>query len=129
VYGSPEVDGARAKTRSDVFELLCSLGFRQKEARHLVDRVRPHMGAETGTEAALKMALAEAHLPGVREAPAPYAPSHGPRLAPTRALGHRKDRDLSGVREAPAPYAPSHAPRLAPTWGLGHARDVPGSAR
>jgi hypothetical protein len=112
-YGSPKVDGARAKTLSDVFELLCSLGFRQKEARHLVDRVRPHVGAETGTEAALKMALAEAHVPGVREAPAPYAPIHADRPAPTWGLGRRFR------------WSPRETPRVTP-WR--DSRATPGDA-
>jgi hypothetical protein len=47
------------------------------------------VGAETGTEAALKMALAEAHVPGVREAPARYAPIRAARLAPPWGLGAR----------------------------------------
>ena len=53
---------------ADVQSGLVNLGFKIKEARRIVDGIRPRVGAATPLEAALRMALRYAHLGTAEEA-------------------------------------------------------------
>ena len=57
-----------AATLADVHSGLVNLGFKIKEARRIVDAIRPRVGAATPLKAALRMALRYAHLGTAAEA-------------------------------------------------------------
>jgi hypothetical protein len=63
-YGSPSVSPAAAAARATAFRALCSLGFREGEARRALERLSPHVGHEASAEAVLRLALAELTHPG-----------------------------------------------------------------
>ncbi len=58
-YGSPRVSPGAAVARATAFRALCSLGFREGEARRALERTTTHVGHEESAEAVLRMALAE----------------------------------------------------------------------
>lgn len=83
-YGSPKVEPKKARVLAEVFQMLRALSFREKEARRLVDQARPHVGAETTAEQALRIALRSVPLTGgVREPTARYGEGWSQRTAPT----------------------------------------------
>ena len=58
VYGNlAEADAHRAKVLADVHVTLCTMGFKDREARKLTDAVCPRAGANLGFEEALRAAL------------------------------------------------------------------------
>ncbi|MEQ8892915.1 MAG: hypothetical protein RID93_35025, partial [Sandaracinaceae bacterium] len=72
-YGSPKVEPKKARVLAEVFQMLKALSFKEKEARRLVDQARPHVGAETTAEQALRVALRGVSIgSGVREELAEY---------------------------------------------------------
>ena len=67
-YRSVHARADRSEVMSRVFQALTGLGFRESEARTLVDAVRESAGGRDGVEAVLKAALKEAAMPScVRE--------------------------------------------------------------
>jgi hypothetical protein len=73
-YGSPRNDAALAGVLGEVFGMLCAMGFRQKEARSMIDAARRDLSPEAGLEAAMRRALTASSFVGVREDRAFYAP-------------------------------------------------------
>lgn len=74
-YGAPAVSPARASVLATVFELLVGMGWKQRQAQSLLDRVRPHVGEDPEVGDVLRAALREAPVSGasaVREAVAGY---------------------------------------------------------
>jgi len=57
VYGAPANPRAAAILLSDVHQALTGLGFKEREARRMVETIRPHVGAEATIEDALRRAL------------------------------------------------------------------------
>jgi hypothetical protein len=49
-YGAPQPDPARSKVLAEVFQILASMGFRQREARQMLDEAGPHVGAGVGSK-------------------------------------------------------------------------------
>jgi hypothetical protein len=62
VYGAPQPDPTRSKILSEVFQILVSMGFRQREARQMLDASGPHVGDGVGVEAALRTVLRQARV-------------------------------------------------------------------
>jgi hypothetical protein len=71
-YGSPRFDGASADAWAQAFSALCAMGFKQREARAMIDNARPHMRADLGMPDLLREVLRLAPVNGVREASAEY---------------------------------------------------------
>ncbi len=74
-YGSPAVSPARAGVLATVLELLVGMGWKQRQAQSMLDRVRPHVGEDPEVSEVLRAALREAPVSGasaVREAVAVY---------------------------------------------------------
>jgi hypothetical protein len=71
-YGALQPDPIRSKVLSEVFQILASMGFRQREARQMLDEASPHVGAEMGVEAALRIVLRAARVSCVAERVEPY---------------------------------------------------------
>lgn len=74
-YGSPAVSPARAAVLATVLELLVGMGWKQRQAQSMLDRVRPHVGEDPEVGEVLRAALREAPVSGanaVREAVAVY---------------------------------------------------------
>lgn len=69
-YGSPEVGARIAEVMTRSFEALTAMGYRHREARGLLDRVRVQVCATSTRETVVRAALKAA--PGVREAVAVY---------------------------------------------------------
>jgi hypothetical protein len=130
-YGSPKTDGVASKKLSDVFEILCSLGFRQTEARRMIDATRPQVGAETATEDIVRRALRHARVPGVAEARAAYLPVHAlePSGRPPRGgqIGFRQTEARQLVDAARPQVGAETATEDIVRRALRHAR-VPGVA-
>jgi hypothetical protein len=62
VYGAPQHDPNRSKILSEVFQMLVSMGFRQREARQMLDASGPHVGVGVGVEEALRTVLQQAKV-------------------------------------------------------------------
>lgn len=74
-YGEPAVEPAKAGVLATVLELLVGMGWKQREAQSMVDRVRAHVGVGASVEDALRAALQAAPVAGasvVREEVAVY---------------------------------------------------------
>jgi hypothetical protein len=71
-YGAPQPDAGRSKVLAEVFQILASMGFRQREARQMVDEGGPHVGAGVGIEEALRVVLRKARVGGMAEWVEPY---------------------------------------------------------
>ena len=74
-YGSPAVSPARASVLATVLELLVGMGWKQRQAQSMLDRIRPHVGHEPEIGEVLRAALREAPVSGasaVREPVAVY---------------------------------------------------------
>jgi hypothetical protein len=89
-YGTPEPDAGRARVLAEVFQILASMGFRQREARQMVDEAGPHVGGDVGVQEALRTVLRRARVHGLADRRAAYGevgwPRCGPRSpAPARA--------------------------------------------
>jgi hypothetical protein len=76
-YGAPEPDPARSKVLVEVFQILASMGFRQREARQMLDEASPHVGAQAGVEEALRTVLRRARVSYVAERIVPYGEAGG----------------------------------------------------
>jgi Holliday junction resolvasome RuvABC DNA-binding subunit len=61
-----------------VFGMLCAMGFRQKEARSMIDAARRDLPPDAGIEEAMRRALSASSFVGVREHRAVYAPRAPP---------------------------------------------------
>ncbi|HJL20181.1 MAG TPA: hypothetical protein RMH99_31230, partial [Sandaracinaceae bacterium LLY-WYZ-13_1] len=124
-YGSPKTDGAASRKLSDTFEILCSLGFRQSEARRMIDGARPHVGAGTATEDMVRLALRQASVPGVAEERAEYLPV---RVLKRRGVGpHVGGRGVRGG--AGSRGSSTKAGRRNASRGAGRSRRGVGSSR
>jgi hypothetical protein len=55
-----------------VFQILASMGFRQREARQMLDEASPHVGADMGVQEALRTVLRMARVSCVAERIEPY---------------------------------------------------------
>jgi hypothetical protein len=62
-YGSPRFDAAQAEALAQAFEALCSRGFRESEARAMIDAARPRVGADVVMPELLHEVLRLAPLP------------------------------------------------------------------
>jgi Holliday junction resolvasome RuvABC DNA-binding subunit len=62
-YGAPDADARKSAILSTVQSCLRGLGFKESEARAGVDRVRPHVGAMSSSEEALRLALSSMPIP------------------------------------------------------------------
>jgi hypothetical protein len=62
MYGAPQPDPTRSKVLSEVFQILVSMGFRQREARQVIDASGPHVGGGVGVEEALRIVLQQARV-------------------------------------------------------------------
>ena len=74
-YGSATASPSRLRTLATVLEILVGMGFKQREAQGMVDRIRDDVGDEPKVEAVLRAALQQAPTPaftGVREERACY---------------------------------------------------------
>jgi hypothetical protein len=71
-YGSPQLDAGRADVLAQVFSALCSMGYKEREARTLIDGARTHVGAELEVPAVLYEVLRQAPVPVAREECAEY---------------------------------------------------------
>jgi Holliday junction resolvasome RuvABC DNA-binding subunit len=76
-YGSPRVSPAAAVARATAYRALCTLGFREGEARRALERTSTHVGHDESAEAILRLALAELTHP----ARSPHAKRFGPKAA------------------------------------------------
>jgi hypothetical protein len=76
-YGAPQPDPTRSKVLAEVFQILASMGFRQREARQMLDEARPHVGAEMGIQEALRTVLRSARVSCVAERIEPYGEEGG----------------------------------------------------
>jgi hypothetical protein len=66
-YGVPQPDPARSKVLAEVFQILASMGFRQREARQMLDEGSPHVRADMGVQEALRTVLRSARVSCVAE--------------------------------------------------------------
>src|SRR5690606_21533741 len=74
-FGAPQASPVRSSVLAQVLEALVSMGWKQREAQAMVDRAKPHVGAETKVEEAIRLALRQGPLPSgtmVREELATY---------------------------------------------------------
>jgi hypothetical protein len=71
-YGAPQPDPARSKVLAEVFQILAAMGFRQREARQMLDEARTHVGADMGVQEALRTVLWSARVSCVAERIEPY---------------------------------------------------------
>jgi hypothetical protein len=71
-YGVPHADAGRSKVLAEVFQILASMGFRQREARQMIDEAGTHVGAEMGVQEALRIVLRRARVSCVSERIEPY---------------------------------------------------------
>jgi hypothetical protein len=94
-YGAPQPDATRSQVLAEVFQILASMGFRQREARQMLDEANPHVGAEAGVEEALRIVLRRAHVSCVAERIEPYGETNGG----SAAWWHRH-----GTPPPPRPY-------------------------
>jgi hypothetical protein len=74
-YGAPKADATHSKVLAEVFQILASMGFRQREARQMLDEGGPHVGAGAGVEEALRIVLRRARVSCVAERIEPYGES------------------------------------------------------
>jgi hypothetical protein len=84
-YGAPQPDSAHSKVLAEVFQILASMGFRQREARQMLDEAGPHVRAGAGVEEALRTVLRSARVSCVAERIEPY----GEQEARSGACGSR----------------------------------------
>ncbi len=66
-YGSPRTDAQLSHVMAEVFGALCAMGFRQKDARRLLDGARSKVPADADRERLLRAALARVSVSGVGE--------------------------------------------------------------
>jgi hypothetical protein len=71
-YGAPQPDAGRSKVLAEVFQILASMGFRQREARQMIDEANPHVGVGVGVEEALRTVLRRARVGCMAERVVPY---------------------------------------------------------
>lgn len=71
-YGSAAIDPAQALAFAQLFEVLRGMGYKETEARWLIDASRPHMGADMTLPELLRETLRRAQVSGVREERALY---------------------------------------------------------
>jgi hypothetical protein len=71
-YGSPRIETAKADALAQTFSALCSMGYKQHEARGLIDAARPHVRADLELPAVLYEVLRRAPVPMAREECAAY---------------------------------------------------------
>jgi hypothetical protein len=71
-YGSPEIDPARAIAFAQLFEVLRGMGYKETEARRLIDAARPHVGAGMTLPELLRETLRRAPVSCMREERAVY---------------------------------------------------------
>jgi hypothetical protein len=71
-YGSAQLDSRKADALAQAFSALRSMGYKEREARVLIDGARPHVGAELEVAAVLYEVLRRAPVPMAREACAEY---------------------------------------------------------
>jgi hypothetical protein len=71
-YGAPQPDPGRSGVLAEVFKILASMGFRQREARQMLDEAGPHVGAGVGVEEALRTVLRRARVSCMAERVEPY---------------------------------------------------------
>jgi hypothetical protein len=71
-YGAPRPDAGRSKVLAEVFQILASMGFRQREARQMLDEANPHVGDGVGVEEALRTVLQRARVGCMAERIEPY---------------------------------------------------------
>jgi hypothetical protein len=64
-YGDPDADARDNTILSTVHSCLRGLGFKEREARAGLDRVRPRVGAMSSSEEALRLALSSMPIPRV----------------------------------------------------------------
>jgi hypothetical protein len=76
-YGAPQPDATRSKVLAEVFQILASMGFRQREARQMLDEASPHVGAGVGVEEALRTVLRRARVSCMAERIEPYGEVSG----------------------------------------------------
>jgi 5-methylcytosine-specific restriction endonuclease McrA len=81
-YGSASFDAKQAELFAQAFTILCGTGFKEKEARAMLDGARPQVGADADLDEVVTSALRRCPLPSsanrVREACVEYQRS-GPR--------------------------------------------------
>jgi hypothetical protein len=94
-YGSPRSDATLAGVLGDVFGMLCGMGFRQKEARSMIDAARRDLSPDAGLEEAMRRALDASSFVGVREDGAFYA-------SRTPTTAHEQPSQL-GMLPVPSP--------------------------
>jgi hypothetical protein len=71
-YGAPQPDVRRSKVLAEVFQILASMGFRQREARQMIDEGGPHVRGGVGIEEALRVVLRRARVGCMAEWMEPY---------------------------------------------------------
>jgi hypothetical protein len=71
-YGSTQLDTGRADALAQAFSALRSMGYKEREARALIDSARPHVGAHLEAPAVLYEVLRRAPVPMAREDSAEY---------------------------------------------------------
>jgi hypothetical protein len=71
-YGAPQSDPTRSRVLAEVFQILASMGFRQREARQMLDEAGPHVRADVGIEEALRAVLQRARVSCMAERIVPY---------------------------------------------------------
>jgi hypothetical protein len=71
-YGALRPDAGRSKVLAEVFQILASMGFRQREARQMLDEGGPHVGAGAGVEEALRTVLRRARVGCMADRVEPY---------------------------------------------------------
>jgi hypothetical protein len=76
-YGSPDADAALAATFASAFEALTDLGYKDKEARPMLEAVRTEVPYDADLSAVMHAALRAAPMPPcVREEVVAYLPVH-----------------------------------------------------
>jgi hypothetical protein len=85
-YGSASFDAKPADLFAQAFTILCNTGFKQKEARAMIDAVRPQLGADADLSEVVTAALRRCQLPSsanrVRESCVDYLRSDSRCYAP-----------------------------------------------
>jgi hypothetical protein len=71
-YGAPTPDPTRSTVLAEVFKILAAMGFRQREARQMIDEASPHVRAGVGVEEALRTVLQKARVSSMAERVEPY---------------------------------------------------------
>ena len=106
-YGEVSASPARSALLAQVLVALVGMGWKQREAQGMVDRVRAHVGHETSASEAMRLALREGALPNascVREELATYAATHVGRGERCAAFEQGALPNVGWVREELATY-------------------------